>query len=149
MRDESLALYRKLASVEFASRIMRNNEDEVVGAFAAPERRNNNLLYATYISRNLSSNGKRDYQFLAVMVDLCENKKGLEEMSAFGNKYKTLNVLPKHTVEMRAMNANFNKKFVKAYLQFNREFVAAAVADNPKHVNRVLLNKYTWHIITI
>lgn len=124
---------------------MMQHEEEIVGAFAAPERRDNNLLYATYISRNLSSNGKRDYPFLAVMVDLCDNKAELEEMSAYGNKYKTLNVLPKHTVEMRAMNANFNKRFVEGYLQFNREFVASAVANSPQHVNRFLLNKYNWH----
>lgn len=124
---------------------MMQHEEEIVGAFAAPERRDNNLLYATYISRNLSSNGKRDYPFLTVMVDLCDDKRELEEMSAYGNKYKTLNVLPKHTVEMRAMNANFNKRFVEAYLQFNREFVASAVANSSHHINRFLLNKYTWH----
>ena len=124
---------------------MMQHEEEIVGAFAAPERRDNNSLYATYISRNLSSNGKRDYPFLTVMVDLCDDKRELEEMSAYGNKYKTLNVLPKHTVEMRAMNANFNKRFVEAYLQFNREFVASAVANSSHHVNRFLLNKYTWH----
>ena len=124
---------------------MMQHEDEIVSAFAAPERGKNNLLYATYISRNLSENSKRDYPFLAIMTELCDSKKELEEMSAFGNKYKTLNVLPKHTVEMRAMNANFNKRFVEAYLQFNREFVMAAVENNPNHVNRFLLNKYTWH----
>lgn len=124
---------------------MMQHEDEIVSAFAAPERRDNKLLYATYISRNLSHNGKRDYPFLCVMVDLCNDKKELEEMSAFGNKYKTLNVLPKHTVEMRFMNANFNKRFVEAFLQFNREFVASAAENNPRHVNRILLNQYTWH----
>lgn len=124
---------------------MMQHEDEIVSAFAAPERGKNNLLYATYISRNLSENAKRDYPFLAIMTELCDNKAELEEMSAFGNKYKTLNVLPKHTVEMRAMNANFNKRFVEAYLQFNREFVASAVENRPTHVNRFLLNKYTWH----
>ncbi len=193
MRDESLARHNNLAAVEYASRIMRNKDDEdsclkildafdeghvnvhcslhqhlsaegfdmavyrrlvkrmmlhekdIVGAFAAPERRDNNLLYATYISRNLSQNGDRDYPFLAIMVDLCDNKKELEEMSAYGNKYKTLNVIPKHTVEMRFMNANFNKKFVEAFLQFNREFVMSAVNNNPNHMNRFLLNKYTWY----
>lgn len=44
---------------------MMNHEDAIVSNFAAPERRNNKLLYATYISRNLSSNGKRDYPFYA------------------------------------------------------------------------------------
>ncbi|MBE6453388.1 MAG: hypothetical protein E7017_00685 [Alphaproteobacteria bacterium] len=193
MRDESLARHNNLAAVEYASRIMRDKDDEdsclkildafdeghvnvhcslhqhlsaegfdmaiykrlvkrmmlhekdIVGAFAAPERRDNNLLYATYISRNLSQNGERDYPFLAIMVDLCDNKKELEEMSAYGNKYKTLNVIPKHTVEMRFMNANFNKKFVEAFLQFNREFVMSAVNNNPNHMNRFLLNKYTWY----
>lgn len=123
---------------------MMQHEDEIVGAFAAPERRDNKLLYATYISRNLSHNGRRDYPFLSVMVDLCDTKKELEEMSAFGNKYKTLNILPKHTVEMRFMNANFNKRFVEAFLQFNREFVASAAENRPQHLNRPLLNKYTW-----
>ncbi len=138
-QDFTMETYRRLV------KRMMQHEDEIVGAFAAPERGNNNLLYATYISRNLSENNKRDYPFLSIMVDLCETKQELEEMSAFGNKYKTLNVLPSHTVEMRAMNANFNKRFVEAYLQFNREFVAAAVENNPHHVNRFLLNKYTWH----
>jgi len=124
---------------------MMQHEDEIVGAFAAPERRDNNLLYATYISRNLSSQGKRDYPFLALMVDMCDTKTELQEMVSFGNKYKTLNVMPEHTIEMRAMNANFNKNFVAAYLQFNREFVAAAAENNPRHVNRELLNKYTWY----
>lgn len=124
---------------------MMLHEEEIVGAFAAPERRDNKLLYATYISRNLSRDGRRDYPFLCVMADLCDNKTELEEMSAFGNKYKTLNILPKHTVEMRFMNANFNKRFVEAFLQFNREFVASAAAGSPHHVNRLLLNKYSWH----
>ena len=124
---------------------MMQHEEEIVGAFAAPERCDNKLLYATYISRNLSCDGHRDYPFLCVMVDLCDDKKELEEMSAFGNKYKTLNILPQKTVEMRFMNANFNKRFVEAFLQFNREFVASAAANSPHHVNRPLLNKYTWH----
>ena len=123
---------------------MMQHEDEIVGAFAAPERQDNKLLYATYISRNLSRNGKRDYPFLCVMVDLCDDKKELEEMVSFGNKYKTLNVMPKHTVEMRFMNANFNKRFVEAFLQFNREFVASAAQNSPQHLNRPLLNMYTW-----
>lgn len=138
-KDFTMDTYKRLV------KRMMQHEDEIVSAFAAPERGNNNLLYATYIGRNLSENNKRDYPFLAIMVDLCETKQELEEMSAFGNKYKTLNVLPSHTIEMRAMNANFNKRFVEAYLQFNREFVAAAVENNPHHVNRFLLNKYTWH----
>ena len=125
-------------------RVMQH-EDEIVGTFAAPERRDNNLLYATYVSRNLSSQGKRDYPFLAIMVDLCDDMNELREMVSFGNKYKTLNVMPDHTVEMRAMNANFNKKFVQAYLQFNRELVASAVENNPHHLNYTLLNKYTWY----
>lgn len=137
---ESLDLdsYKRLVK-----RMMRH-EDEIVGAFAAPERQDNKLLYATYISRNLSQNGKRDYPFLCVMVDLCDDKKELEEMVSFGNKYKTLNVMPKHTVEMRFMNANFNKRFVEAFLQFNREFVASAAQNSPQHLNRPLLNMYTW-----
>lgn len=124
---------------------MMQHEAEIVSAFAAPERRDNKLLYATYISRNLSNDGRRDYPFLCVMVDLCVDKKQLEEMSAFGHKYKTLNILPDKTVEMRFMNANFNKRFVEAFLQFNREFVSSTVANAPQHVNRVLLNKYGWY----
>ena len=53
--------------------------------------------------------------------------------------------MPEHTVEMRFMNANFNKKFVKAFLEFNREFVRSAAENSPVHVNRILLNKYSWH----
>ena len=121
------------------------HEEEIIGTFAAPERQNNNLLYATYISRNLSSQSKRDYPFLALMVEMCESKAELQEMVSFGNKYKTLNIMPEHTVEMRAMNANFNKKFVEGYLQFNREFIADAVANNPHHINRILLAKYSWY----
>ncbi len=134
----SLDTYKRLV------KRMMQHEDEIVSAFAAPERRDNKLLYATYISRNLSHNGKRDYPFLCVMADLCDSKKELEDMSAFGNKYKTLNILPKHTVEMRFMNANFNKQFVEAFLQFNREFVAAAAENRPQHLNRPLLTRYTW-----
>lgn len=78
-------------------------------------------------------------------VYICENKTELQEMVSFGNKYKTLNIMPQNTVEMRAMNANFNKKFVEGYLQFNREFIASAVANNPHHINYILLNKYTWY----
>lgn len=135
----SLDTYKRLV------KRMMQHEAEIVSAFAAPERRDNKLMYATYISRNLSLQGERDYPFLCVMVDLCEDKKQLEDMSAFGHKYKTLNILPDKTVEIRFMNANFNKRFVEAFLQFNREFVQSAVANAPQHVNRPLLNKYNWH----
>ena len=193
MRDESLVRYNNLAAVEYASRIMKNKEDEetclkildvfdqghvnahcslhqhlaadnldlaaykrlvkrmmqheeeIVAAFAAPERRDNKLLYATYIGRNLSEDSKRDYPFLCVMAEMCDTKEQLQDFASFGHKYKTLNIMPKHTVEMRFMNANFNKKFVKAFLQFNREFVAAAAKNMPNHVNRFLLNKYSWY----
>lgn len=123
---------------------MMQHEDKIVSAFAAPERHDNKLLYATYISRNLSPDGKKDYPFLCLMVDLCDDKRELQEFASFGHKYKTLNIMPKHTVEMRFMNANFNKKFVQAYLQFNREFVQSAAENNPCHLNKALLNKYTW-----
>ena len=96
---------------------MMQHEDTIVGTFAAPERRNNKLLYATYISRNLSSNGKRDYPFLCVMVDLCNDLNELREMVGFGHKYKTLNIMPSKTVEFRYMNANFNRRYVEAFLQ--------------------------------
>ncbi len=124
---------------------MMQHEAEIVNAFAAPERRDNKLLYATYISRNLSNNAKRDYPFLCVMTDLCDNKQELIDMSAFGHKYKTLNILPEKTVEFRFMNANFNKRFVEAFLQFNREFVNSAMENAPQHLNRPMLNKYNWH----
>lgn len=123
---------------------MMQHEEEVVAAFAAPERRENRLLYATYISRNLSDDGKRDYPFLCVMAELCEDKRELQEFTSFGHKYKTLNIMPEHTVEMRFMNANFNKSFVRGFLQFNREFVKSAAENSSDHVNRQLLNKYSW-----
>jgi len=123
---------------------MMNNEDAIVSNFAAPERRNNKLLYATYISRNLSSNGKRDYPFLCVMTDLCDNLTELREMVGFGHKYKTLNIMPDKTVEFRYMNANFNSRYVKAFLQFNRDFVNSAVNNEGTHINRPLANKFNW-----
>lgn len=123
---------------------MMQHEDIIVGNFAAPERRNNKLLYATYISRNLSSNGKRDYPFLCVMVDLCDNLNELREMVGFGHKYKTLNIMPSRTVEFRYMNANFNRRYVEAFLQFNRDFVNSAAANSGTHINRPLANKFNW-----
>lgn len=123
---------------------MMNHEDAIVSNFAAPERRNNKLLYATYISRNLSSNGKRDYPFLCVMTDLCDNLNELREMVGFGHKYKTLNIMPSKTVEFRYMNANFNRRYVEAFLQFNRDFVNSAVNNDGTHINRPLANKFNW-----
>lgn len=123
---------------------MMNHEDTIVSNFAAPERRNNKLLYATYISRNLSSNGKRDYPFLCVMTDLCDNLNELREMVGFGHKYKTLNIMPAKTVEFRYMNANFNRRYVEAFLQFNRDFVNSAVHNDGTHINRPLVNKFNW-----
>lgn len=135
----SLDTYKRLV------KRMMQHESEIVSAFAAPERRDNKLLYATYISHNLGNNSKRDYPFLCVMVDLCDTKQELVDMSAFGHKYKTLNILPDKTVEMRFMNANFNKRFVEAFLQFNREFVASAMANAPQHLNHPMLQKYNWY----
>ena len=123
---------------------MMQHEDTIVGTFAAPERRNNKLLYATYISRNLSSNGKRDYPFLCVMVDLCNDLNELREMVGFGHKYKTLNIMPSKTVEFRYMNANFNRRYVEAFLQFNRDFVNSAADNHGTHINRPLANKFNW-----
>lgn len=123
---------------------MMQHEDMIVGNFAAPERRNNNLLYATYISRNLSSNGKRDYPFLCVMTDMCDDLTELREMVGFGHKYKTLNIMPSKTVEFRYMNANFNARYVEAFLQFNRDFVNSAVNNEGTHINRPLANKFNW-----
>ncbi len=123
---------------------MMRLEPEIISAFAAPERRDNNLLFATYMSLNLSQDGPKDYPFLCVMVDLCRDKKELQDMATFGNRYKTLNLMPSQTVEIRFMNATFNKRFVEAFLQFNREFVESAVANTPQHINRPLLNKFNW-----
>lgn len=123
---------------------MMQHEDMIVGNFAAPERRNNNLLYATYISRNLSSNGKRDYPFLCVMTDMCDDLTELREMVGFGHKYKTLNIMPSKTVEFRYMNANFNARYVEAFLQFNRDFVNSAVNNEGTHINRPIANKFNW-----
>jgi len=123
---------------------MMLHEADIVNNFAAPERRNNNLLYATYISRNLSSNGTRDYPFLCVMVDMCENLDELRDMVGFGHKYKTLNIMPNKTVEFRYMNANFNPRYVAAFLQFNRDLVNSAVNNDGTHINRPLANKFNW-----
>lgn len=133
-----LATYKRLV------KRMMQHEDMIVGNFAAPERRNNNLLYATYISRNLSSNGKRDYPFLCVMTDLCDDLTELREMVGFGHKYKTLNIMPSKTVEFRYMNANFNSRYVEAFLQFNRDFVNSAVNNEGTHINRPIANKFNW-----
>lgn len=123
---------------------MMQHEAKIVDNFAAPERRNNKLLYATYISRNLSVNGSRDYPFLCTMAEMCNNLDELRDMVGFGYKYKTLNIMPKHTVEFRYMNANFNAKFVEAFLQFNRDFVNSAVNNDGTHYNRMLANKFNW-----
>lgn len=123
---------------------MMKHEDTIVSNFAAPERHRNKLLYATYISRNLSSNSTRDYPFLCVMADMCENLDELRGMVGFGRKYKTLNIMPTNTVEFRYMNANFNSKFVEAFLQFNRDFVNSAVNNEGIHINRPLANKFNW-----
>ena len=123
---------------------MMQHEAFIVDNFAAPERRNNRLLYATYISRNLSSNSTRDYPFLCVMADMCQNLDELRDMVGFGHKYKTLNIMPKKTVEFRYMNANFNARYVAAFLQFNRDFVNSAVNNDGTHINRPLANKFNW-----
>lgn len=123
---------------------MMQHESFIVNNFAAPERRDNRLLYATYISRNLSSNDKRDYPFLCVMTDMCDNIDELREMVGFGHKYKTLNIMPSKTVEFRYMNANFNSRYVSAFLQFNRDFVNSAVNNDGIHLNRPLANKFNW-----
>lgn len=123
---------------------MMQHEAAIVHNFAAPERRNNNLLYATYISRNLSSNGTRDYPFLCTMAEMCNNLDELRDMVGFGHKYKTLNIMPSKTVEFRYMNATFDKRYVAAFLQFNRDFVNSAVNNEGTHINRPLLNKYNW-----
>lgn len=123
---------------------MMQHEADIVENFAAPERRDNRLLYATYISRNLSSNGKRDYPFLCVMADICKDLNELRDMVGFGHKYKTLNIMPSKTVEFRYMNANFNPRYVAAFLQFNRDFVNSAVCNAGTHINRPLANKFNW-----
>ncbi|MBP5352456.1 MAG: amidoligase family protein [Alphaproteobacteria bacterium] len=123
---------------------MMQHESFIVDNFAAPERRNNRLLYATYISRNLSANGTRDYPFLCTMADMCDNLNELRDMVGFGHKYKTLNIMPSKTVEFRYMNANFNKHYVAAFLQFNRDFVNSAVTNSGTHINRPLANRFNW-----
>lgn len=124
---------------------MIQHEKYIVDNFAAPERRDGRLLYATYISHNLSADSQRDYPLLCVMTDLCDNKNELIDMVSFGHKYKTLNIVPKNTVEFRFMNAHFNKKFVSAFLQFNRDMVNSAVNNDGTHVNRMIANKYNWY----
>ena len=52
--------------------------------------------------------------------------------------------MPSKTIEFRYMNANFNQKFVEAFLEFNRDFVNSAVNNSGTHINRPLLNKYNW-----
>ncbi|MFI3241838.1 MAG: amidoligase family protein [Alphaproteobacteria bacterium] len=133
-----LPAYKRLVK-----RMMRH-EDEIVGSFAAEERGNNHLLYATYISRNLSQDAKKDYPMLCAMVDICDNKEELLDMVSYGRKYKTLNLVPKHTVEFRYMNAHFNREYAQGFLQFNRDMVESAVQNNGVHYNKFLLNKYSW-----
>lgn len=123
---------------------MMQHEAYIVESFAAPERRDNHLLYATYISRNLSSDNKRDYPFLCVMADMCDNLPELRDMVGFGHKYKTLNIMPDKTVEFRYMNANFNPQYVAAFLQFNRDLVNSAVNNEGTHINRPLVNRFNW-----
>lgn len=123
---------------------MMQHEENIVQNFAAPERANNNLLYATYISRNLSQDSKRDYPFLCIMTDSCKNMAELRDMVGFGHKYKTLNIMPDKTVEFRYMNAIFNAKYTEAFLQFNRDLVNSAVNNDGTHINRPLANKFNW-----
>lgn len=123
---------------------MMHFEKAIVHNFAAPERHDGKLLYATYISHNLSQDEHRDYPLLCVMADMCQNKNELVEMSCFGRKYKTLNLVPDKTVEFRFMNAHFNKEFVSAFLQFNRDMVNSAANNEGTHINRCLANRYNW-----
>lgn len=123
---------------------MMQFEKAIVRNFAAPERHDGKLLYATYISRNLSTNDSRDYPLLCLMTDMCDNKDQLVEMVSFGHKYKTLNIVPEHTVEFRFMNAHFNKEFVSAFLQFNRDMVNSAANNEGTFVNRALAKEYSW-----
>ena len=123
---------------------MMQHEASIVENFAAPERRDNNLLYATYISRNLSSDDKRDYPFLCVMTEMCDNLNELRDMVGFGHKYKTLNIMPSKTVEFRYMNANFNPQYIAAFLQFNRDFVNSAINNDGTHINRPLAHRFNW-----
>ncbi len=123
---------------------MMQHEQNIVRTFAAPERHDDRLLYATYISHNLSSDGTRDYPLLCLMADLCDTKQELTEMASFGRKYKTLNIMPEKTVEFRFMNAHFNKEFVSAFLQFNRDMVNSAANNDGTHLNRPLAAQYGW-----
>lgn len=137
-RDLDLNGYKRLV------KRMMQHEQNIVRTFAAPERHDDRLLYATYISHNLSSDGTRDYPLLCLMADLCDTKQELTEMASFGRKYKTLNIMPEQTVEFRFMNAHFNKEFVSAFLQFNRDMVNSAASNDGTHLNRPLAAQYGW-----
>lgn len=65
-------------------------------------------------------------------------------MAGYGRKYKTLNLMPKHTIEFRYMNGHFNRRFAEGFLQFNREMVLSAINNDRRHINRILLHKYSW-----
>lgn len=123
---------------------MIQHEAEIVSAFAAEERRDSRLLYATYISNNLGNDREKDYPLLCLLAETCDDKKQLREMAGYGRKYKTLNLMPEHTVEFRYMNGHFNRRFAEGFLQFNREMVSSAASNGKQHINRVLLHKYNW-----
>lgn len=123
---------------------MIQHEEEIISAFAAEERQNSRLLYATYISNNLGNDRATDYPLLCLLVEACENKQQLREMAGYGRKYKTLNLMPESTIEFRYMNGHFNRRFAAGFLQFNREMVLSAINNDHKHINRILMNKYNW-----
>ncbi|MDE7390566.1 MAG: amidoligase family protein, partial [Lachnospiraceae bacterium] len=123
---------------------MMQHEKEIVSAFAAEERQDSRLLYATYLSNNLGQEREKDYPLLCLLVEACDNKDQLRNMAGYGYKYKTLNLMPEHTVEFRYMNGHFNRRFAEGFLQFNRELVAGAIHNSRRHINRVLLHKYSW-----
>ena len=79
------------------------------------------------------------------MVEMCDNKSELVDMVSYGRKYKTLNIVPNHTVEFRYMNAHFKKNFAKGYFQFNRDMVQSAIENNGNHINRTLIKKDNWN----
>ena len=124
-------------------RVMQH-EKKLVENFAAEERTDNKLLYATFVGNNLSDNAKKDYPLLCLMADICDNKEQLTNMVSYGQKYKTLNIVPKNTVEFRYMNGHFNKKFAEGFMQFNRDMVQSAIDNNGSHLNKALLNKHNW-----
>ena len=104
MRDESLTPYDGLFPVEFASRVMRDKNDE---------------------------------------------KDCLKLFDAFTQGHVNKHCSLHQHLSNEGFDLDVYKRLVKRMMQHEDEivgaFVAAAVENNPHHVNRFLLNKYTWY----